>query len=365
MKCLLLWALLGAPALAATGAPSLQQIEAARQALIDCRLADPAALLDASQMAWLNDLRLLALHAPDVEESLAPTEIAVIGELRRANRFELSDVYAAACAVNRTSGLRSGLVRMRAADPVVVRDAAWVPLLTGGGEYLGVGLSFQRQAGAWRWGAWEMKVLARTADSHFLSLQLGTLPDLDEEAYRAKCGAGIRSAPEPDAGWENRLSDGSDAFDDPSNALGAAQRLAALRLAEGRSQPPSATARVILAEIILRSLDFANAPRAGSTQWRQRVERAERLLADARRAPVDWLRMAPLLAWLAQAHESPASGLPFDPKLANTYRNLAASSNNPGVLEMIAEARQWRANLPGENFQFEMPRSPIACVEAD
>lgn len=356
-----LWGLSGVAAAAAPGEPSFQQIEAVRIALIECRLTDPAEVLDQAALGSLAELRAMAMHEPDFWSALATTEMAAVAVLRSASRFEMSDVYAAACTAEQTAGMRSALPRMRAADPVVVRDAAWVPFLTAGGEYLGVGLGFARQNGAWRWSFWENHVLARSADSHALSMQVGMLLDVDDDDFAASCFTDVRPAPEPDSEWEKRLADGGDAYDDASNALGAAQRLAALRLAEGRGEPPSATAKVILAEILLRSLDFANAPPAGSAQWRRRIERSERLLADARPAPIDWLRMAPLLVWLARAHESPISGLPFDPRLANAYLNLAASSNDAGVLEMIASPEPWTTELPSDSFHFEMPSEATAC----
>ncbi|HWS27797.1 MAG TPA: hypothetical protein VN259_14645 [Xanthomonadales bacterium] len=348
-------------------APTAQQIETAHRALVDCRLADPAALLDRH---WLDDLvefQRLALHENDVRENLWEGDQAVIAQLRRKQHFDLSDVYAAECRGNKSAAMRQALGQMRTADPIVVRNVSFVPLVTPAGEYLGMGLSFMLREGSWRLEALDNTVLARDANSIGISMQLGSRLGIEDiEGYAASCLADLPPAPMPRL--ETDLVDADVATDDATdeyadNALGAAQRLAALRFAEGRGERPSIVAKVILAEILLRSLDFANAPPALSEGWRQRVERAERLLADARLHSIDWLRMAPTLIWLARAHETGAGGLSIDPLLARTYLTLAASTNDPNVTEFIADRLKevWQPVPPSTDLRFEMPVEVRGC----
>lgn len=347
--------------------PSAQQIETAHRALVDCRLTDPAALLD---RYWLDDLvefQQLALHENNVRENLWEGDQAVIADLRRKQRFELSDVYAAECRGNKSAAMRKALGQMRTADPIVVRNVSFVPLVTPAGEYLGMGLSFVLREDGWRLDALDNTVLARDAHSIGFSMQLGSRLGIeDTEAYAASCLADLPPAPMPRL--ETDPVDADVAADDEideyeDNALGAAQRLAALRFAEGRGERPSIVAKVILAEILLRSLDFANAPKFLSDSWRQRVERAERLLAQARLHSIDWLRMAPTLIWLARAHETGAGGLSIDPLLARTYLNLAASTNDATVNELIAErlTESWQPTPPSTDLRFEMPVEARGC----
>lgn len=352
-------------------APSAHQIDGARRALIDCQLADPAAVLDHYWLDELAELQQFALHVDDVREDLSEGDQALVAQLRRSERFELTEVYAAECRANSSADLRAALARMRPADPVVLRNAAFVPLLTPAGEYLGVGLSFMQRDGVWRLERLDNVVLARDADSVGLSRQLGARRSIEDyESFEATCLADIPPAPMPrlesdladaDADADAAADDEVDDYED--NSRGAAQRLAALRFAEGRSERPSIVAKVILAEILLRSLDFAKAPTFLSEGWRQRVERAERLLAEARLHSIDWLRMAPTLIWLARAHETGAGGLSIDPVLAKTYLNLAASTNDPTVAELIANRLEesWQPVPPGTDLRFEMPVEVRGC----
>lgn len=347
-------------------APDAQQIEAARRALVECRLDEPSALLDPDWMTQLRAQQRVALHADDPEEIGGLSELALIGDLRRTQRFELGDVYAATCRVNAPVAMRKAIAGMRPADPVVVRDAAWVPLVSAGGDYLGAGLSFKRIDGAWRWSSWDNRVLARSAQTQALSLQLGATIEgpADEVAYE-RCIERLPAAPMPRPEEELVAADAADEWADPdqSNALGAAQRRAALRFGEGRGERPSATAKVILAEILLRSLDFEGAPEFPGERWRQRVQRAEALIAEARVHSVDWQRMAPILHWLARAHESGQGGLSIDPALAMRYRQMALGSANAVGVEILAdlEAQSWMPVPPGDDLRFEMPVEELRC----
>jgi hypothetical protein len=347
--------------------PDARQVDAARHALVQCRLDEPAALLDASWLARMRALQRLALHAEDVQDMVSLSELAQIAALRREQRFELGDVYAAECRADTPAAIRKAIAGMRLADPVVVRDAAWVPLVTPGGDYLGTGLSFARVDGAWRWSSWDHRVLARSAQTQVLSLELGgTVSWPGDEPDFQRCVDRLPPAPMPWPAEEVLAAEEADDASyapDESNALGAAQRLAALRFGEGRGERPSAPAKLILAEVLLRSLDFQGAPAFPGERWRQRVRRAEALIAEARLHSVDWQRMAPILVWLARAHESGQGGLSIDPTLAMGYRQLAASSGTAEVKDLVAEleAQSWLPVPPGDDLRFEMPVEEKRC----
>lgn len=351
--------------LAVSAAPTALQIDMAQRALTECQLAAPAALLDRYWLKELQDLQHAALHLENVRDDLAVSDQAIVARLRRLQRYELQDVYAADCLANYSVGLRRALGQMRAADPIVVRNAAFVPLVTPAGEYLGVGLSFILRDGVWRLEYFENMVLARDAKSLGISLQIGTRRTIeDHEVYASSCLADIPPAPMARLeSAEDDIDDTEEPDDDAENSRGAAQRLAALRLAEGRGERPSIVAKVILAEILLRSLGFAKAPTLSSDGWRRRVERAERLLAEARLHSVDWLRMAPTLIWLARAHETGAGGLSIDPLLARAYLNLAAGTQDPVVAELIAERlnESWQPLPPSTDLRFAMPLESRGC----
>ncbi|MBL8245035.1 MAG: hypothetical protein JNL89_12625, partial [Rhodanobacteraceae bacterium] len=132
-------------------APDARQVDAARRALVECRLEEPAALLDPRWLARMRALQRLALHADDLQDLAILSELTQIAALRREQRFELGDVYAAECRTDTPTAMRKAIATMHPADPVVVRDVAWVPLVTASGDYLGAGLSFARVDGEWRW----------------------------------------------------------------------------------------------------------------------------------------------------------------------------------------------------------------------
>ena len=108
---------------------------------------------------------------------------------------------------------------------------------------------------------------------------------------------------------------------------------------------------------------FQGAPEFPGERWRQRVQRAEALIAEARIHSVDWQRMALILTWLARAHESGQGGLSIDPTLAMGYRQLAASSVAADVKDLIAEleAQTWLPVPPGDDLRFEMPVEDLRC----
>lgn len=347
-------------------APDARQIDAARRALVECRLDEPAALLDPLWLTRIRALQRLALHAEDAQEMASLSELAQIAAMRRERRFQPDDVYTAECLTDTPAAMRKAIAGMHPADPVVVRDVAWVPLVTAAGDYLGTGLSFSRVDGEWRWSSWETRVLARSAQTQALSLELGGRVDWrEDDADFQRCIDGLPPPPMPRPEDELRAAEDADDWSDrdESNALGAAQRLAALRFGEGRGERPSATAKLILAEILLRSLDFEGAPAFPGERWRQRVQRAEALIAEARLHSIDWLRMAPILVWLARAHESGAGGLSIDPTLALGYRQLAASAGTAEVRDLLAdlESQSWMPVPPGDDLHFEMPAEEKRC----
>lgn len=351
---------LSAAALAA--GPDATEIEQARRALVECRIDAPATRLDSD---WLEQLRWLqerALHETAFDESESHLDLAIVSRLRRAQQFELEDVYATDCRTGYPAPFRAGLAQLRPADPTVVRDAAWVPLLTARGEYLGIGLGFRFENGRWRLRAPESRVLGSDAESTALARQLGTrITTADPDDFQS-CLQRLPPAPMPRDPKAAPLP-WPEPADDSDNALGAAQRLATLRLAEGRGQPASVVAKLILAEALLRSLRFSHAPNAGTPKWLARVERAERLLAEARMHSVDWTRIAPMLVWLARAHETGAGGFTVDLALAQFYLDRAASTQRPEALEAIATRHQdsWVPEPPADDYPLDASFAALSC----
>lgn len=307
--------------LAASSPPQPVQIEAAMRAITDCRLADPAALLEAEWLAGISALQSAALYADAAYDAdqLFGRERWVVSELRQSRRYDAADVYAADCRAQWTEEARAALRQMRPADPVVVRNAAYVPLLTARGDYLGTGLAFLNAGDGWRFVGWESTALAaRTGDRLLVDAMQTTFDWYSDESVE-QCPA----PPAPMQRFNFQPEELEYEDTDEANALGAAQRLAAREYALGLRGPASDTAKLILAEVYLRSLRFDSAPAPGTPAWARRIERAENLIGQVERSDLDWSRMAPALVWLSRVRQFGDGALVADPGAAKRHHALA------------------------------------------
>lgn len=342
---LIAW-LMGASSLQASPGPSRFLVDTALRALSSCVLPDPAAVLSLQRMGDLAEIQAEALYAPSTEDDRPwGLELAIVAQLRRTQSFDIADVYAADCAWRTASAKRKALGQLRPADPVLVGDLAFVPLLSADYEYLGPGLLFVREPQGWRLMGLEMAVLGSARGTAELVRQLQTRVEIeDEEQFAALCVV-LPPAPMPRLDWQ---SEREYLDEDPKNAAGAAQRLAALRHASGNQVPQSAVAQLILAEILLRSLEFDGAPEVGSPRWLGRIAHAERLIASAQAHDLDWVRFSPLLVWLAQAHAHGHGGLTPDPLLESAYLKRALDAGDDDAQSVWADPAnaKWDADLP-------------------
>jgi hypothetical protein len=122
--------------------------------------------------------------------------------------------------------------------------------------------------------------------------------------------------------------------DDEDNDLGAAQRIATKRYALGLSRKPSASAKLLMAEVLLRSLEFESAPELGSERWSARVRRAESLFDEARQAGVALESFAPLITWLAGVHFHGAGDFAVDFDRGISLLEIAARFGDEEALEL-------------------------------
>lgn len=307
--------------LGANSPPQPVQIEAAMRAITDCRLPDPASLLEPEWLAQITILQSIALYADAAYDKteLYGRDRWVVSELRQSRRFDAVDVYAADCRMQWTPEARAALGHMHAAEPVVVGTAAFVPLLTPRGDYLGTGLAFVDVGAGWRLVGWESTVLAARVSDRLTVDAMRTTYDWANEDDE--------QCPAPPPAPMQRFNFQPDEFEfegvDEENALGAAQRLAARVQALGLQGPASDTAKLILAEIYLRSLRFDTAPEPGTRTWARRIERAETLIGQVEHADLDWSRMASVLVWLSRLRQFGEGALTADPAVAKRYLAMA------------------------------------------
>lgn len=348
-------AILAALSGTASAVPSAQLIEQAQRALSECVLEAPETVLSAKHLADLTDLQLRALHWLIQDEYASSLELATIKHLRLASDVSLAAAYHVNCEFSSGRRQREAFRRMTPTDPVVIGDIAFVPWLDRRGDYTGVGLVFVREREQWRWHNSELSAFARRLDAFDVAALDTYVRAEDEDAYLSDCIGAMPAPPEPIHDFD---VDRDDKDFDEANALGAAKRKAAWLAARGAFGVPSATAKAILAEILIRSLEFEDAPDRVDPRWRARIERAERLIAEARITNVDWSRFDGLLEWLARAHELGLGGLSVDPGLAKSLRSLVAE---PGyVSDALTPAEFWEDGLPWVD-RYEPPSEPMRC----
>jgi hypothetical protein len=251
---------------------------------------------------------------------------------------------------------REALRSLRVAEPVVIGDFAFAPYLDRVGDFTGAGLIFVREAGTWRWQDIKTESLARRRGDQVADALSARVELEDESVFLGICIGAMPPAPEP----LPQLEDDEPAFvDDEHNAIGAARRKAAFLAANGAYGPPSMTAKALLAEVLIRSLTFDDAPTLDDPRWRSRIERAEQLLAELRDVDIDYSRLGALLLWLARAHELGVGGLAVDPQLSDGYRQLAADIE--ATLSEETDPNQfWRDGLPF-GHRFERRFETVGC----
>lgn len=316
-------------ALAATE-PTPALIQSTQRAITQCQLQDPALLLDADWLAGLARLQADALYADaDYDrEMLLPREVLIVSELRRSQRYDTADIYAVSCRWTWPAEARTALRQMRAADPIVVEQVAFVPLLTASGDYLGTGFAYVMGADGWRFTGWESTVLAARVRDRGLAEALQTEYEWDPDL-----SMNCPPPPAPMARLDYLPVEINVPFYDEANALGAAERLAARTQALGLRGPASDTSRMLLAEIYLRSLRFEQAPVTGSPSWARRVEHAEVLIQSLEHSDLDWTPLAPVLQWLSRVRLQGVGAVNPDPTLAARYRALARKAGGVDVVE--------------------------------
>ncbi len=325
----------------AAAEPSQQLIDEAQRALSECELASPELVLSRQHLARLTEVQHKARHWVINDDYWNVAELATLKQLRFGSDFSMSAVYRADCVHSWGIRQRDAFSRMTPADAVVVGDIAFVAWLDRRGDYTGAGLVFVRERSQWRWQGTEWNAFVRRVDALDVAALDTNVVVEDEDAYFDLCLAAMPPAPESISDFE---FDSEHQDFDEDNALGAAKRKAAWLAARGAFGVPSATAKVLLAEVLIRSLEFEDAPDISDPRWRARIERAERLIAEARTTNIDWSRMGGILEWLARAHERGLGGLSVDPVQSKSLRSLVTDSGY--VSEKLIPNEFWKDGLP-------------------
>ena len=332
--------------------PSLSQIQAAFNAESRCELADPAGLLAEFPLAWLADLQNKALHSDAVELTKLSTdgeiglsEYLLSRRLRIRGQFDLSDVYAVDCRVQASKVQIRAMAMLRPADALVIADFAWVPLVSAGQEYLGSGLIFVLENKQWRYFGIERSAFGSTPSTAALLQDLRTMTTSDIE----NPAAFVSACPMPKAPQARLNFDLAKAYEhdvygeiypdgdsDPKNALGALQRAAVRRHAEGKQVAPSAVAQLLFAEVLIRSLEFDSAPKPESPQWLSRVTHAQQFFEQTHARGADLARFLPLIPWLAEVNLRGSGAYPIDIAKAQQLYKIAAEAGDADAASMYA-----------------------------
>lgn len=332
--------------------PSLSQIQAAFNAESRCELADPAGLLAEFPLAWLSDLQNKAVHSDAVELTklsadgdVGINDYLLTRRLRIDGQFDLADVYAVDCRLQASKAQIRALAQLRPADALVIADFAWVPLVSAGQEYLGSGLIFVFENKRWRYFGIERSAFGSTPSTAALlqDLRTQTTDELeDPAAFVSSCP--MPKAPQPQLNFDlakvyerdisEEIYQGEDY--DPKNALGALQRAAVRRHAEGKQVAPSAVAQLLFAEVLIRSLEFGSAPKPESAQWLSRVTRAQQFFEQAHARGADLARFLPLIPWLAEVNLQGSGAHPIDIAKAQQLYKIAAEAGDADAASIYA-----------------------------
>ena len=332
--------------------PSLSQIQAAYNAESRCELADPAGLLAELPLAWLSDLQNKALHSDAMELTklsadgeIGLSEYLLTRRLRTRGQFDLADVYAVDCQFRASKPQIRATSELKPTDALVIDDFAWVPLVSAEQEYLGSGLIFIFENKQWRYFGIDLSAFGSTPSTATLLQNLRTQMTSDIEdpaAFVSACA--MPKAPQVQLNFDLAKAYEHDVYSeiypdgdsDPKNVLGALQRAAVRRHAEGKQVAPSAVAQLLFAEVLIRSLEFDSAPRPESPQWLSRVTRAEQFFEQAHARGVDLARFLPLIPWLAEVNLRGSGVHPIDIAKAQQLYKIAAQAGDVDAASIYA-----------------------------
>ncbi len=328
----------------AANEPTLNQIQAAFNAQSRCELADPAGLLAEFPLALLSDTQNKAMHADAVQLTklaaagdIALTDYLLARRLRIRGQFDLSDVFAIACRAYTSKAQFQAWTQLKPSDALVIADFAWVPLLSREQEYLGPGLVFVRENNQWRYLHFEFDAFGSSASTAALLQSMrkaAAYSSDDDAAFVAACP--MPKAPQPQLNFDLAKAYERDISEeiyrgrdwDQKNALGALQRAAVRRHAEGKQVAPSAVAQLLFAEVLIRSLEFDSAPPPESAQWLSRVIRAQQFFDQAHARGANLARFLPLIPWLAEVNLKGIGAHPIDIAKAQQLYKIAANSGD-------------------------------------
>lgn len=355
-------------------APTTNQALEVLRAESTCKIADPETLFTAPLLGDLARFQIAAKHQPAqhlVEESedYITLDYLVVRSIRLAGKYDLADVYRAKCSTSQA--WRQAMAQLKPGEIFVVENYAWVALLAEG-EYFGAGLSFIKQDERWRFNGIASDYLGSSPrvdalmrllhtefelpEVHVSQCRMPEAPELSEQLLAEKIDA-----------LETQEAQDADDYYDERDALAVAMRNAVRFYAEGKQTPPLPIAQMMMAEMLLRSLDFDDAPDSGTQKWAARVQRAARFMDDAEARGVNLDRVAPLLGWLGQAYWHGVGELSADSMRAKRYLELAAHWGDEQAAEFLGASQTHERfepdALPRSNKEFTatIPKEIVRC----
>ena len=344
-------------------APTINQATEALRAQSSCELTDPATLLVLPLLNDLAEIQRLALYRPAkewLEEAKDGVDAAYLltRAIRKSGKFDLADIYRANCKHMDTAEARAAWGRLNIGEIFVAADYAWVSVLAEK-EYFGAGLVFQKYDDTWRLVGKDYAYLGMSERTQGVISEMLSLWDPYPAMPITAQQCPMPEAPQKTRAALDRSAEQSNGRDDeeydPKNAIGAAQRAAVRFYGEGKATAASPVAQLLMAEFLLRSLNFENAPKPDSAAWTARVRRAEGFIEQAQANGALLDRIAPLLGWLGMLHAQGIGALPQDSVRARRYFDLAATWGDPDSLDYLNEFSE---SIVASDEGSEMPRMP-------
>jgi hypothetical protein len=347
-------------------APTRQQSEAALHAESSCRLPDPKTL------ALSNEARLTiaiteyqARHMPaSYTMQAGDGDDAHIRKLRRLGRFNPDAVFFSICQEQSTAQYRLALAKLVPGAAVAVDNVAWVPLLSPEKDVVEPGLLFFYEEDVWKYFGLTASVAGRSlrptkiAAEILRGLQSRRLRRAEEDdVFFARCP--MPEAPEPEktaAGYAPLQMSGDFLMKDlfAENLIGAIKRTAFRHMAENKGIAAGSTL-LIYAEILLRSLAFADAPEIGAAVWVWRIEQAQQLLHDGLRAGADAHRMAPLVRWMGIRYIVGAPSFKQDLARASHLLEIAAKLGDIEAKEVLTSIKSGAIEICSDHLAQPYP----------
>ena len=326
--------------------PEPQQISAALQAQAQC------ALPDSEQLLLSNEMRVnLALYEYEARHTTAQSLTAQPGYsnedrirlLRKLGHITPETVFASTCQTETTPEFRAAINKLVPGNAAMLNDVAWVPLLSPNKEILGPGLIFIGEEGGWRYNGITQSLSAqmRRASETIAKIMRDLRAELpvsaeDDESYYARCP--MPEAPEPRPTslayepmrqiglWDNDYTG--------DNVFGALERLTIRRLAEDKIFV-AATTQLLYAEMLVRSLEFDDAPAPGTPKWLERIKKAQALFKVAMRRGVDARRFSSLIGWLGIRYIVGEPGVKQDMVRAQRLLKIAADFGDNDAISVL------------------------------